>query len=100
MAKSFLAKSCFAVSDFDDFAINNFACCFPAFIRNRRIVIEQLERGMTWTEVARARDGRVANEAIAEAIAIADLVVKHEPFKGFHVGARRNSTRRPAALAA
>jgi uncharacterized protein (DUF433 family) len=64
------------------------------------IVLEQLERGLTWTAVSREWDGRVGDEAIAEAIAIADLVVKHEPFKGFHVGARRKSTRRPAALAA
>ena len=64
------------------------------------IVLEQLEDGLTWSEVAREWDGKVGDEAIAEAIAIADLVVKHEPFKGFHVGARRKSTRRPAALAA
>ena len=64
------------------------------------IVLEQLERGLSWAEISREWDGRVADEAIAEAIAIADLVVKHEPFKGFHVGARRKSTRRPAALAA
>ena len=64
------------------------------------IVLEQLERGLTWKEIAREWDGRVTDDAIAEAIAIADLVVKHEPFKGFHVGARRKSARRPAALAA
>jgi uncharacterized protein (DUF433 family) len=64
------------------------------------IVLEQLEDGLTWREIAREWDGRVGDEAIAEAIAIADLVVKHEPFKGFHVGARRKSTRRTTALAA
>ena len=64
------------------------------------IVLEQLEDGLTWGEVAREWDGKVRDEAIAEAIAIADLVVKHEPFKGFHVGARRKSTRRPVAIAA
>jgi hypothetical protein len=42
----------------------------------------------------------VGEGAIAEAIAIADLVVKHEPFKGFNVGTRRKSTRRATALAA
>jgi uncharacterized protein (DUF433 family) len=64
------------------------------------IVLEQLEDGLTWAEIAREWDDKVGDEAIAEAIAIADLVVKHEPFKGFHVGARRKSTRRAAALAA
>ena len=55
---------------------------------------------LTWSEIAREWDGRVADEAIAEAIAIAPMVVRHEPFKGFHVGARRKSARRAAALAA
>lgn len=64
------------------------------------IVLDQLERGMTWPEISREWDGRVTGEAIAEAIAIAYLVEKHEPFRGFHVGARRKSARRPAALAA
>ena len=64
------------------------------------IILEQVERGLTWTEISREWDDRVTDEAIAEAIAIADLVVKHEPFKGFHVGARRKSARKPAALAA
>jgi uncharacterized protein (DUF433 family) len=64
------------------------------------IVLEQLEDGLTWEAVTREWDGKVGDEAIAEAIAIADLVVKHEPFKGFHVGARRKSTRQATALAA
>ena len=64
------------------------------------IVLEQLERGLSWTKIVREWDGKVSEEAIGEAIAIADLVVKHEPFKGFHVGAQRKSSRRPAALAA
>lgn len=64
------------------------------------IVLEQLERGMTWPEISREWDGRVTEAAIAETIAIAYLVEKHEPFRGFHVGARRKSARRPAALAA
>ncbi len=64
------------------------------------IVLEQVEDGLTWGEIAREWDGKVGDEAIAEAIAIADLVVKHEPFKGFHVGPRRKSTRRATALAA
>ena len=64
------------------------------------IVLEQLERGLTWAEVSREWNGRVVEEAIAEAIAIAPLVEKHEPFRGFHVGARRKPARRPAAIAA
>ena len=64
------------------------------------IVLEQLERGLTWKQVSWEWDGKVGDEAIAEAIAIAHLVVKHEPFRGFHVAARRKPTRRPAALAA
>ena len=64
------------------------------------IVLEQIEDGLTWSEIGREWDGRVGDEAIAEAIALAPMVVKHEPFKGFHVGARRKSARRTAALAA
>ncbi len=64
------------------------------------VVLEQLEDGLTWSEIAREWNGRVGDEAIAEVIAIAPIVVKHEPFKGFHAGARRKSTRRAAALAA
>ena len=64
------------------------------------IVLEQLEEGLSWEKIEGEWDGKVSADAIAEAIAIADLVVKHEPFRGFHVGARRKSTRRPAAVAA
>jgi uncharacterized protein (DUF433 family) len=64
------------------------------------IVLEQLEDGMTWREIVREWDGRVSEEAIGEAIAIADVVVKHEPFKGFSVDARRKPARRATALAA
>jgi uncharacterized protein (DUF433 family) len=64
------------------------------------IVLEQLDRGLTWEQIVREWDGRVAEEAIGEAIAIADLVVKHEPFRGFNVGAGRKSARRAAALVA
>jgi len=60
------------------------------------IVLEQLERGLTWAEVSREWNGRVVEEAIA----IAPLVEKHEPFRGFHFGARRKPARRPAAMAA
>jgi uncharacterized protein (DUF433 family) len=64
------------------------------------IVLEQIEDGLSWQEIMKEWDGRVCEEAIAEAVAIADLVVKHEPFKGFHVSARRKPARRATALAA
>ena len=64
------------------------------------LVLEQLEDGMTWDEVVDEWGGKVPRRAIAEAVAISDLVVKHEPFKGFNVGARRKSPRRATALAA
>jgi uncharacterized protein (DUF433 family) len=64
------------------------------------IVLEQIERGMTWDEVVWEWNGRVSKQAIAEAIAIAALVVKHEPFRGFHVGAGRKSARPPEAMVA
>ncbi|HXP63087.1 MAG TPA: DUF433 domain-containing protein [Dongiaceae bacterium] len=64
------------------------------------IVLEQLDRGLTWDEIVREWSGKVSKAAIAEAIAIANSVVKHEPFKGFNVGARRKSARHPAAIAA
>jgi uncharacterized protein (DUF433 family) len=64
------------------------------------IVLEQLDRGLTWPEITKEWRGKVGDEAISEAIAIAPLVVKHEPFRGFHVGTRRKSTRQPMALAA
>ena len=64
------------------------------------LVLEQLEDGLSWPEIVGEWDGRVSEEAISEAIGIAHLVVKNEPFRGFHVGARRKPARRPAALAA
>jgi len=64
------------------------------------IVLEQIEDGMTWDEVVGEWGSKVSKQAIAEAIAISDLVVKHEPFRGFNVGARRKPARRAAALAA
>jgi uncharacterized protein (DUF433 family) len=63
-------------------------------------VLEQLEGGLTWEEIGREWNGKVKDAAIAESIAIADVVVKHEPFKGFHVGARLKSAGRAAAVAA
>ena len=52
------------------------------------IVLEQLEDGLTWDEIAREWDDKVGDAAIAETIAIAHLVVNHAPFEGFHDGAR------------
>ena len=64
------------------------------------IVLEQLEEGLTWAEIVRERDGKVSEEATAETVAIAHLVEKHEPFRGFDVGARRKPARRATAIAA
>ena len=64
------------------------------------IILEQLDRGMGWDEILREWPGKFPKAAISEAIAISDLVVKHEPFSGFNVGARRKSAPRPAAIAA
>lgn len=75
----------------------------PTFKKTRImvwVVLEQLDRGLTWAEIVREWDGKVPEAAIGEAIAIADLVVKHEPFRGFNVGPGRKPTRRATALAA
>ena len=64
------------------------------------IVLEQLEDGLTWRQIVREWDNKVSKEAISEAIGIAHLIVKHEPFRGFNVGTRRKPARRPTALAA
>jgi uncharacterized protein (DUF433 family) len=64
------------------------------------LVLEQIERGLTWDQILREWRGQITRPAIAEAIAIASLVIKHEPFRGFHAGARRKHSRRATALAA
>ncbi len=64
------------------------------------IVLERLDDGLSWDEIVAEWSGKVPKEAIAEAIAIAGLVIKHEPFRGFNVGARRKPARQPAAVAA
>jgi len=64
------------------------------------IVLEQLDRGMTWKEIMGEWNGKVCEEAISETIAIAHLVEKHEPFRGFNVSARRKPARRATAIAA
>src|SRR5438552_10355731 len=40
------------------------------------IVLDQLGDGLTWDQIVHEWDGKVPQDAIAEAIAIADLVVK------------------------
>jgi uncharacterized protein (DUF433 family) len=64
------------------------------------IVLEQLEDGLTWDQIVGEWNGHVSKQAIAEAISISSLVVKHEPFGGFNVGAGRKPARKPTALAA
>ncbi len=64
------------------------------------IVLEQLEDGLSWDEIVGEWPGQISKAAIAEAIAISGLVVKHQPFKGFHAGARRKPTPRPEAVIA
>ena len=64
------------------------------------IVLEQLERGMTWQEIVGEWDGKVSEAAIAEAISIAPLVEKHEPFQGFHATARREPASAPETVVA
>jgi|SRR5688572_18963027 len=64
------------------------------------IVLDQLDRGLTFAQISREWDGKVGSEAIREAIAISQWVVKHKPFRGFHVDRRRKPARRLTALAA
>jgi hypothetical protein len=56
--------------------------------------------GLTWDEIVRQWGGKVTDEAIAEAVAIADLVVKHEPFRGFDAGPRRKPAHQAMAAVA
>jgi uncharacterized protein (DUF433 family) len=64
------------------------------------IVLEQIERGMTWDEIGREWAGRVSHAAIAETIALSHLIRKGEPFQGFHAGTRRKPARQSTAIAA
>ncbi len=64
------------------------------------VVLEQLERGLTWDEIVQVWKGRVSKTAIAEAVAVSPVVIKHEPFRGFHAHTRRKSARRSEAVAA
>jgi uncharacterized protein (DUF433 family) len=64
------------------------------------IVLEQLERGLSWDQIAKEWGGKVTHAAIAETITLSHLIVKHQPFLGFHVGARREPAHQPAGVAA
>jgi len=52
------------------------------------VVLEQLEAGMTRDEIVAEWAGKVSRPAIAEAAAISDLVVKHEPLEGLNACAQ------------
>jgi uncharacterized protein (DUF433 family) len=64
------------------------------------IVLQQIERGMTWDEIAGEWDGRVSLPAIAETMALSHLIIKGEPFQGFHAGNRRKHSRQSTPVAA
>ena len=64
------------------------------------IVLEQIERGMTWDEIAGEWDGQVSRPAIAETMALSHLIRKGEPFQGFHAGNRRKPSRQSTPIAA
>jgi len=64
------------------------------------LVLEQIERGMTWDEVTAEWAGQVSLPAIAETVALSHLIIKGEPFQGFHAGPRRKPSRKPAPIAA
>jgi uncharacterized protein (DUF433 family) len=63
------------------------------------VVLEQIERGMTWDKIADEWDGKVSRPAIAETIALSHLIGKGEPFQGFHGGNRRKPSGQPAPIA-
>jgi hypothetical protein len=64
------------------------------------IVLEQIERGMTWDEIADEWDGRVSGPAIAETMALSHLITKGEPFQGFHARPRRKPSRQSTPVVA
>jgi hypothetical protein len=64
------------------------------------IVLEQIERGMTWDEIADEWNGKVSRPAIAETIMLSHLIRKGEPFQGFHGSNRRKPSGQPAPIAA
>ena len=64
------------------------------------IVLEQIERGLTWDEISSEWDGQVSRPAIAETMALSHLIRKGEPFHGFHAGHRRKSSRQSTPMAA
>jgi hypothetical protein len=64
------------------------------------VVLEQIERGMTWDEIAGEWDGKVSRPAIAETMALSHLIRKGEPFQGFHAGNRRKPSGQSTPVAA
>jgi uncharacterized protein (DUF433 family) len=74
----------------------------PTYKRTRImawIVLEQIERGMTWNEISSEWDGQVSHPAIAETMALSHLIRKGEPFQGFHAGTRRKPSRQSTPIA-
>jgi len=49
------------------------------------VVLEPLEAGMTWAEIVAEWPGKATKAVMAGVIGVSGLVVKHEPFRGFHV---------------
>jgi hypothetical protein len=64
------------------------------------IVLEQIERGMTWVEIAGEWHGQVTAAAISETMALSHLIEKGEPFQGFNARHRRKHSRQSTAIAA
>jgi uncharacterized protein (DUF433 family) len=64
------------------------------------IVLEQIERGLTWEEIEGEWNGKVSGAAIAETMALSHLIRKGEPFRGFHAGNRRKPARQSTPVAA
>ena len=46
------------------------------------IVMEQIERGMTWDEIADEWDGKISGSAIAETIGLSHLIKNAQAAKG------------------
>src|SRR5688572_10786355 len=61
------------------------------------LVLQQVERGMSWDDIAEEWDGRVSFLAIAETIALSHLIEKDKPFQGFHARPRRKHSRQSTA---
>ena len=64
------------------------------------VILEQIERGMTWDDIADEWDGLVSRPAIAETMALSHLIRKGESFRGFHAGNRRKPARQSTPVVA